>query len=131
LEQEQIIMPSEAFNPSPKLPAVMAPLNSNTTNLAVIDQPIEGSSSRIRYVDKDEPLDSPGIVPAHLKRGVTVQHPLLEILQRLVHRLQPGTNLEIVLAAIALYKAGQPVYEFLKRMLGQLLTSQVTVSEFE
>lgn len=109
----------------------MAPSDTNAADLAVIDQPVDGSSSRIRYVDKNEPLDSPGIVPAHLKRGVTAQHPLLEILQRLVHRLQPGTNLEVVLAAIALYKASQPVYEFLKNLLGRLLTSQVTISEYE
>jgi mitochondrial chaperone BCS1 len=78
-----------------------------------------------------EPLESSGIVPDHQKRAVTARIPLLEILQRLVYRLQPGTNLEVVLALIALYQAGFPVYHYVKRVLQDVFTSQITVSEHD
>lgn len=85
----------------------------------------------LRYVDQEEPLDTPGIIPVHLKRAVTASYPLIEILQRIVYRLQPGTTMNSVLALIALYKAGQPVYDYVKNLLARLFTSQVTVSEYD
>lgn len=103
----------------------------NETSFATVDRPLSGPPAVAPYFRKDEPINSPGIVPDHLKRAVTTTLPLLEILQRLVYRLHPGTNLEILLAAIALYKASTPVYSYIKHVLERTLTSQVTVSEYD
>ncbi|KAF2794707.1 P-loop containing nucleoside triphosphate hydrolase protein [Melanomma pulvis-pyrius CBS 109.77] len=78
-----------------------------------------------------QPLDSPGLVPVHQKQAVAVGLPILEILQRLLHRLQSGYSLDTVLALIAIYKAGVPVYKCLTHVFVYLFTSQVTVPEYD
>lgn len=78
-----------------------------------------------------QPLDSPGLVPVHQKQAVAVGLPILEILQRLLYRLQSGYNLDKVLALIALYRAGVPVYRYLKHIFVYLFTSQITVPEYD
>jgi chaperone BCS1 len=81
-----------------------------------------------------EPLDSPGIVPRHLKRAATASFPVLEVLQRILYRLRPtGTSttgdLERVLAVIGLYQAVRPVYNHLKEFFLWACTVQITVPE--
>jgi chaperone BCS1 len=83
----------------------------------------------------DEPLDTPGVIPQHLKRKATFEYPLIEIAQRLFMRMKPeGTmfvsNLEAILAIIALYKAAAPVYEHLKKFVLWGFTSHVTVADY-
>ncbi|KAF2636013.1 P-loop containing nucleoside triphosphate hydrolase protein [Massarina eburnea CBS 473.64] len=83
----------------------------------------------------EEPLNTPGVVPLHLKRDVNTDYPIVEIAQRLLLRLKPETflcgNLEAILAAIALYKAAAPVYSHLEHFLLWAFTSQITISEFD
>ena len=77
-----------------------------------------------------EPLDTSGLVPHRLKRAVTAQYPILEVLQRLLYRIQPGGgDLEKVLALIGLYQALVPVYRHLKTLLAWMFTVQVTIPE--
>lgn len=78
-----------------------------------------------------EPVDTPGILPRHLIRQVSSQLPLLEILHRLLYRVQPNTHsdLDKVLAAIALYSAVTPVYKYLKTLAVWAFTTQITISE--
>ena len=99
----------------------------NETSL-IMSQP--GAAS-YRNISREEPLDSPGLIPSHMKRSVKAKYPLLEILQRLIFRLQPGTTLNSVLALITLYQAGAPVYKYLKRALQNIFTSQITISEYD
>ncbi|KAF2027797.1 P-loop containing nucleoside triphosphate hydrolase protein [Setomelanomma holmii] len=79
-----------------------------------------------------EALDTPGLVPRHLKRTATRSFPLLEVLQRLLYRFRPsGTagDLEKVLAIIGLYQTVRPVYNYLRDFFLWSCTSQVTVPE--
>jgi chaperone BCS1 len=79
-----------------------------------------------------EPLDSPGIIPRHLKRSATASFPILEVLQRIISRLRPrGTtsDLEKVLALIGLYQAARPVYGHLKDLFFWAFTVEITVAE--
>jgi chaperone BCS1 len=79
-----------------------------------------------------ESLDTPGVIPRHLKRTATTSFPILEVLQRILHRLRPrGTadDLEKVLALIGLYQAVRPVYNHLKDFLLWACTAQVTIPE--
>jgi chaperone BCS1 len=80
-----------------------------------------------------EPLDTPGVIPNHLKRAATAEFPLFEILQRFLFRLQPGNSggdLEKILAIIALYRAAEPAYRHLKTFFSWAFTSQVTIPEY-
>ncbi|KAL1797302.1 hypothetical protein ACET3X_003908 [Alternaria dauci] len=78
-----------------------------------------------------EPLDTPGIIPSHLKRSATGQFPILEVIQRVLYRLKPSGvgDLEKILALIGLYQAAQPVYKHLKGLLIWAFTVQVTIPE--
>ena len=80
-----------------------------------------------------EPVDTPGILPRHLIRRVSSQVPLLEILHRLLYRLRPDTHsdLDKVLAAIALYSAAVPVYRHLKDFALWAFTVQITIPEHD
>jgi hypothetical protein len=79
-----------------------------------------------------EPLDTPGLIPHHLKRSATASFPILEVLQRLLQRLRPQGStgdLEKVLAIIGLYQAVRPVYNYLNDFFFWAFTVQVTVPE--
>jgi chaperone BCS1 len=79
-----------------------------------------------------EPLDTPGLIPHHLKRSATASFPILEVLQRLLQRLRPQGqtgDFEKVLAIIGLYQAVRPVYNYLKDFFFWACTVQVTVPE--
>ncbi|KAI5377691.1 hypothetical protein J4E82_003433 [Alternaria postmessia] len=78
-----------------------------------------------------EPLDTPGLIPRHLKRSATGQFPILEVIQRLLYRLKPSGvgDLEKILALVGLYQAAQPVYKHLKGLLIWAFTVQVTIPE--
>jgi chaperone BCS1 len=80
-----------------------------------------------------EPLDTPGILPRHLKKEASSKYPLLEILQRLLYRLRPNTHsdLDKILAAIALYSAAVPVYKHLKEFALWAFTVQITIPEYD
>jgi chaperone BCS1 len=80
-----------------------------------------------------EAVDTPGILPRHLIRQTSAGLPFLEILHRLLYRIQPDThsNLDNVLAAIALYSAAVPVYKFLKDFAFWAFTVQVTIPEHD
>jgi chaperone BCS1 len=80
-----------------------------------------------------EAVDTPGILPRHLIRQTSAGLPFLEILHRLLYRIQPDThsNLDNVLAAIALYSAAVPVYSFLKELAFWAFTVQVTIPEHD
>ncbi|CAI9630527.1 unnamed protein product [Alternaria burnsii] len=78
-----------------------------------------------------EPLDTPGLIPRHLKRSATGQFPILEVIQRLLYRLKPSGvgDLERILALVGLYQAAQPVYKHLKGLFIWAFTVQVTIPE--
>lgn len=78
-----------------------------------------------------EPVDTPGVLPRHLMRQESSRLPFLEILHRLLYRIRPDThsNLDKVLAALALYSAAVPVYGYLKDFALWAFTVQVTISE--
>jgi chaperone BCS1 len=80
-----------------------------------------------------ESLNTPGVLPRHLKREASSQYPLLEILQRLLYRLRPDTHndLDKVLAAIALYSAVVPVYKHLKNFALWAFTVEITIPEHD
>lgn len=82
-----------------------------------------------------EPLDTPGIIPQHLKRSATADFPVLEVLQRLLYRLRPfggtGGDLEKALALIGLYQAIRPVYRHLRDFFLWAFTVQISVPESE
>jgi hypothetical protein len=83
-----------------------------------------------------EPLDTPGIIPRHLKRAATASFPVLEVLQRILYRFRPpGTSgvgdLEKILAVIGLYQAARPVYNHLKDFFLWACTVQITVPEMD
>ncbi|EAT87565.2 hypothetical protein SNOG_05174 [Parastagonospora nodorum SN15] len=79
-----------------------------------------------------EPLDTPGIVPRHLKRSATTSFPILEVIQRILSRLRPqgtSSDIEKVLAVIGLYQAVQPVYGLLRDFFFWAFTVEITVAE--
>ena len=77
-----------------------------------------------------ESLETPGLVPQHLKRAARGQFPILEVIQRLLYRLKPsGGDLEKVLALIGLYQAARPVYTHLKDFLVWAFTVQLAIPE--
>jgi chaperone BCS1 len=79
-----------------------------------------------------EPLDTPGLIPHHLKRSATASFPILEILQRLLRRLGPQGStgeLEKVLAIIGLYQTVRPVYNCVKDFFFWACTVEITVAE--
>ncbi|KAJ4294243.1 hypothetical protein N0V90_007933 [Kalmusia sp. IMI 367209] len=80
-----------------------------------------------------EPLDTPGLVPSHLKRATTDANPIIEILQRFLSHLTPGSGatIEKFVALIALYKALSPVWGLAKDFVLRSLTSHVSISEFD
>ncbi|KAF2998193.1 hypothetical protein E8E13_004337 [Curvularia kusanoi] len=80
-----------------------------------------------------EPVDTPGILPRHLIRQASTRLPLLEILHRLLYRIRPDNHgdLDRILAAIALYSAVVPVYNFLKDFAFWAFTVQVTIPEHD
>jgi len=79
-----------------------------------------------------EPLDTPGIVPRHLKRSATSSFPILEVIQRILSRLRPqgtSSDIEKVLALIGLYQAAKPVYGLLRDFFFWVFTVEITVAE--
>lgn len=77
-----------------------------------------------------EPLDTSGLIPHHLKRAATTQFPILEVLRRLLYRMQlSGGGLEKILSLIGLYEAVRPVSRHLKDLLAWAFTVQVTIPE--
>ncbi|KAH8695712.1 P-loop containing nucleoside triphosphate hydrolase protein [Phaeosphaeriaceae sp. PMI808] len=78
-----------------------------------------------------EPIDTPGIIPHHLKRSIIVSSPVFEVLQRILYRLHPSTtgDLEKVLAFVGLYQAIRPAYNLLKDFFLWACTVQITVPE--
>jgi chaperone BCS1 len=56
-----------------------------------------------------------------------MEFPILKVIERLVYRVQPGTSLEALLALVALYQAGMPVYAYLKSFFKDTFTSEVTI----
>ncbi|KAF2662184.1 P-loop containing nucleoside triphosphate hydrolase protein [Lophiostoma macrostomum CBS 122681] len=97
----------------------------------MLDYAARGSRALRRSQIEEEPIDSPGIIPKHQKQSVTAKLPLLEIIQRAVFRIQPGTKLETVVALIALYYACEGAWEWSKPKLKRLFSSQVTISELD
>lgn len=73
--------------------------------------------------------DATAIVPFEQKNAIAKRIPLLLIVQRFLNRLRPGISLDTVLALIAIYMAGKPVYESLEKFFYSKLTSQVKISE--
>ncbi|KAF2127372.1 P-loop containing nucleoside triphosphate hydrolase protein [Dothidotthia symphoricarpi CBS 119687] len=78
-----------------------------------------------------EPLDTPGYIPHHLKRAATSQFPIIEVLQRILYRLQPSTDLEKVLALVAIYNATQPLFRHIKDLFIWSFTVQLTIPEVD
>jgi chaperone BCS1 len=78
-----------------------------------------------------ERLDTPGLIPRHLKRSATGQFPILEVIQRLLYRLRPSGigDIEKLLALIGLYQAIRPAYKHLKDFFTWAFTVQVTIPE--
>jgi chaperone BCS1 len=79
-----------------------------------------------------EPLDTPGLIPHHLKQSASASFPILEVLQRLLQRLGPqGStgNIEKVLAIIGLYQTVRPVYNYMKEFFFWACTVQITVAD--
>jgi chaperone BCS1 len=107
--------------------------NDSMANSVDIDTPSSSMSKArgrvVRRTAEVESLDSPGIVPAHQIRSVTAQLPLLEILQRLIHHIQPAYTLETILALIALWKAAVPASRYVASTFKYLFTSEVQIYE--
>lgn len=80
-----------------------------------------------------EPVDTPGILPRHLIRQASSRVPLLEIIHRLLYRLRPDTHsdLDKILAVVALYSAAIPVYNYLKDFAIWAFTVQITIPEHD
>lgn len=78
-----------------------------------------------------EPVDTPGILPRHLIRSASSHLPFLEIIHRLLYRIRPDShsNLDQVLAAIALYSAAVPAYRYLKDFVKWAFTVQVVIAD--
>jgi chaperone BCS1 len=76
-----------------------------------------------------EPLDTPGVLPRHLKRAANTQFPLLEVLQRFLFRFRLNGDLEKVLAAIALFNAARPVYKHLREFVLWAFTVDMYIPE--
>jgi len=78
-----------------------------------------------------EALDTPGIVPRHMKRSGAAVLPILEVLQRILYRLRPAVtgDFEKALALIGLYQAIRPIGAYLKDMFIWTFTVEITISE--
>lgn len=111
------------------LTIVLDPLMMNTSRVEARATALESGLELTRVPDSDQ-LDS-GIVPYHQKLAVVSRIPFLEIIQRLLSHLKPGTSLERLLALMALVHAGVPVFYYLKETFVYWLSSQITVAENE
>lgn len=116
------------FYQLPILSFIMDPRTTPSTDL-VVAQPLRP------VVDPDqtwpEPVDTPGILPRHLIRSASSHLPFLEIIHRLLYRIRPDSHsdLDKVLAAIALYSAAVPAYRYLKDFVKWAFTVQVTIPD--
>lgn len=98
------------------------------TKLAVVSRPQHPPSNTLW----SEPLDTPGFIPRHLKRSATTQFPILEVVQRFIHRFNPvNSNVEKILAIIGLYQAVRPVYHHVTNLFLWAFTAQVTIPEHD
>jgi chaperone BCS1 len=98
-----------------------------STDLVVPDTPATSSSTQLW----PEALDTPGLIPRHMKRSGAALFPILEVLQRLLYRLRPaGTgDLEKALALIGLYQAIRPMGTHLQNLCLWAFTVEITISE--
>ncbi|KAL1612379.1 hypothetical protein SLS60_000605 [Paraconiothyrium brasiliense] len=80
-----------------------------------------------------EPVTTPGLVPSHLKRATADAHPLIEVIQRFLAHVQPGSgaNIEKVVALLALYKVIAPVWRYAKDLFLRSLTSRISIPEYD
>lgn len=111
-----------SFEPPAYLTDMSSP--NATAQVPVVSRP---TSNETRVWS--EPLSTPGYIPQHLKRVATSQYPIVEILQRLLYRLQPNSDLEKVLALVALYNAVQPVYRHIKDFFFWAFTVDLAIPE--
>lgn len=78
-----------------------------------------------------EPVTTPGLVPSHLKRATADAFPLIEVVQRFLFHVNPGTgaSIEKLVALVALYKVASPVWYYVKELILHSLTSRISISE--
>jgi chaperone BCS1 len=80
-----------------------------------------------------EPLTTPGLIPSHLKRATADANPIVEVIQRFLAQVQPGSGatIEKVVALVALYKVIAPVCHYVKECFLHSFTSSISVSEYD
>jgi chaperone BCS1 len=82
-----------------------------------------------------EPVTTPGLVPSHLKRATADANPLIEVLQRFLVHVNPGSgsaaNIEKLVALVALYKVVSPVLRYATDLFLRLLTSRISIPEHD
>jgi chaperone BCS1 len=79
-----------------------------------------------------EALDTPGLIPSHMKRAGAASIPILEVFQRILYRLHPrgrASDLELALAALGLWQAIRPAYQHLRDFFFWAATVQITIPE--
>lgn len=80
-----------------------------------------------------EPTTTPGIIPLHLKRATATENPIIEVVQRILSHLKPGTgaSVEKLLALIALFKVLSPAWHHVQELFLWAFTSRINVNELD
>ncbi|KAF2441763.1 P-loop containing nucleoside triphosphate hydrolase protein [Karstenula rhodostoma CBS 690.94] len=80
-----------------------------------------------------EPLTTPGLVPSYMKRAIADAIPMIEVVQRFLARVQPGSGatIEKFVALVALYKVVWPVWSYAKIIFLRSFTSRISISEHD
>jgi len=80
-----------------------------------------------------EPVTTPGVVPSHLKRATVDANPFIEVAQRFLIHIKPGSgaSIEKLVALVALYKVVSPVWRYIKELALRLLTSRISIPEYD
>lgn len=78
-----------------------------------------------------EPLDSDGIVPVRFQKALVISFPILEIIQRCLHRLPINGNLDTVIALITLYQIARPAWDIARSLFIRFATSSISIAEHD
>jgi chaperone BCS1 len=82
-----------------------------------------------------EPVTTPGLVPRYLKRATVDAYPLIEVMQRFLAHMSPGSGsaatIEGIVALVALYKVIAPVWRYATDLFLRSLTSRISIPEHD
>ena len=110
----------------------MRPFVMDTTSSPKADKStMDSHSDRHHYTILSEEPTRTDLIPRHLKQLAVAQNPIIEIAHRFISQLRPnsGTELERLVALIALFGVVSPLWSRFKKLTLKLFASRISVPE--